>query len=221
MTLEMIKTIKTVIFTLGIAPFFLELLAFAGTLKYKSYASDISKTSNEALRAIKLRYTNSAKLHISISNPRSFTEKILLGKNGPLKKLITIDHFCLLLVSFNLACMTVFAINGHMDFTYIIAIMSLCFYLFRQACAIEQRSHLVISLIVDYLENTLSHRVNPAREEERRPVNAVKKREDEATAVASSVVPAEPEQCNATETPSKSKNDNSDIIEAVLQEFLA
>lgn len=228
MTSEMVKIIKTVIFTLSIFPFFLETLAFATALRYRNHAININKTSNEFFRAIKLRYTNSAKLDISIQNTKCFIEKILLGKDGPLTKVITLDHFCLLITSFNLACMTVFAINGHTDFTYIIAIMSLCFYLFRQACAVEQKSHLITSLVEDYLENTLSHRVNPAREAEGRLRNTVIKRENASGTVAGSAVSAEPEQDNTTKTPSTSKNintlskkENSDIIEEVLQEFLA
>ena len=57
-------------------------------------------------------------------------EKALLGKGGGIKYLFTIDKICLFIVSINLAVTTIFAIKGHTHFTYIITIMSLCFYLF-------------------------------------------------------------------------------------------
>ena len=68
------------IFFLAILPFLLEVFALTNILRYRKYATNISKNTNDFFRAIKLRYTNSAKLDINIRSSRSFIEKALLVK---------------------------------------------------------------------------------------------------------------------------------------------
>ena len=96
---ETIHNIKIIIFSLSILPFILEIFAFVNILRYRKYASNISKTSNDFFRAIKLRYTNSAKLDISIRSTKSFVERSLLGKGGSINYIFILDRITLFLLS--------------------------------------------------------------------------------------------------------------------------
>lgn len=229
MTFEMTEIIKEIIFVLALIPFFMEFTILLLSFKYKSIASNISKSTNETFRAIKLRYTNSAKLGIPVKNADSFVTKSLLGKEGPLGKILGADRFSCLMVCFNLFWAIIFAMKNHSRFTYIIAVMSLCFYIFRQACAVEHRVKLITALTEDYLENTLWHRLNPSQSRGQIHVDKPlpKKNVDIAeTPVAASSLSTENRTAAAPlqplkKTPSQSlSDDNNDIIEAVLQEFL-
>ena len=156
--------IKTTIFILALFPFVLELFAFICILRYRKYATNISKNTNDFFRAIKLRYTNSAKLNIPVRSSKSFIKKVLLGSEGLMTYIFTIDRLSLFITFINLFASVAFAIKGHTNFTYIIAIMSISFYLFRQGCALEAHSDFIISMTEDYLDNTLYHIVKPIRE---------------------------------------------------------
>ena len=214
MTESTIYMIKTTFFFLAILPFFLELFALINILRYRKYATNISKNTNDFFRAIKLRYTNSAKLDINIRSSRSFIEKALLGKGGAIKYLFIIDKICLFIVSFNLVATTIFAINGHTHFTYIITIMSLCFYLFRQGCSLESHCQLIIYMVEDYLENMLFHRVKPAKERVNKisesPVRELKKE-----------IPAQPVLLPSGNTSVAQPAATNHIIESILHEFLS
>lgn len=178
-----IYIIKVTIFFLAILPFLLEVFALVNILRYRKYATNISKNTNDFFRAIKLRYTNSAKLDINIRSSRSFIEKALLGKGGAIKYIFIIDKICLYIVSINLGATTIYAINGHTHFTYIITVMSLCFYLFRQGCAFEGHYQLIISMVEDYLDNTLFHRVKPTKERVNKIPEPIKEERDRKSVV--------------------------------------
>ena len=208
-----IYIIKVTIFFLAILPFLLEIFTLINILRYRKYATNIGKNTNDFFRAIKLRYTNSAKLDINIRSSRSFIEKALLGKGGGIKYIFTIDKICLFIVSINLAVTTIFAIKGHTHFTYIITIMSLCFYLFRQGCSLETHCQLIISMVEDYLENTLFHRVKPAKERSNKisePVMEERKNE----------LPKQPIPLPSTNTEATVPVATNHIIESILHEFL-
>ena len=159
-----IYLIKTIIFSLALSPFLIELFAFLCILKYRKYATNISKNTNDFFRAIKLRYSNSAKLDIPIRSSRSFIQKVLLGKDGLMSYIFVLDEFSVFISFICLGCTSIFTIKGHINFTYLIAIMVVSFYLFRQACALDTHLEYIISMTEDYLENTLYHRVKPVRE---------------------------------------------------------
>ena len=161
---EKIYIIKIIIFSLSILPFLLELFAFINVLRYRTFASNISKNTNDFFRAIKLRYTNSAKLDISIRSTKSFVEKSLLGKEGIIKYIFILDRITLFLVSINLIAVTIFAVIGETHFSYIIFILSLCFYIFKQGCSIDAHIQFIASMIVEHLENTLYHKTKPSKE---------------------------------------------------------
>ena len=213
MTNSTIYIIKTAIFFLAILPFLLEVFALVNILRYRKYATNISKNTNDFFRAIKLRYTNSAKLDINIRSSRSFIEKALLGKGGPIKYLFTIDKICLYIVSINLVATTIFAINGHTHFTYIITVMSLCFYLFRQGCALEEHCQLIISMVEDYLDNTLFHRVKPTKERVNKAPEPIKEERKKELSVAPVLLPS-------TNTEASTPVATNHIIESILHEFL-
>ena len=161
-----IYLIKNVIFSLAISTFLLELFAFICILRYRKYAINISKNTNDFFRAIKLRYTNSAKLEIPIRSSRSFIEKVLLGKDGLMSYIFILDRFSIFISFICLGCTSIFTIKGHINFTYLIAILVISFYLFRQACDLETHLEFIISMTEDYLDNTLYHRVKPAKGQE-------------------------------------------------------
>ena len=213
MTNSTIYIIKTAIFFLAILPFLLEVFALVNILRYRKYATNISKNTNDFFRAIKLRYTNSAKLDINIRSSRSFIKKALLGKGGPIKYLFTIDKICLYIVSINLVATTIFAINGHTHFTYIITVMSLCFYLFRQGCALEEHCQLIISMVEDYLDNTLFHRVKPTKERVNKAPEPIKEERKKELSVAPVLLPS-------TNTEASTPVATNHIIESILHEFL-
>lgn len=208
-----IYIIKATIFFLAILPFLLEIFTLINILRYRKYATNIGKNTNDFFRAIKLRYTNSAKLDINIRSSRSFIEKALLGKGGPIKYLFTIDKICLYIVSINLVATTIFAINGHTHFTYIITVMSLCFYLFRQGCALEEHCQLIISMVEDYLDNTLFHRVKPTKERVNKASEPIKEERKKELSVAPVLLPS-------TNTEASTPVATNHIIESILHEFL-
>ena len=214
MTESTIYMIKTTFFFLAILPFFLELFALINILRYRKYATNISKNTNDFFRAIKLRYTNSAKLDINIRSSRSFIEKALLGKGGAIKYLFIIDKICLFIVSFNLVVTTIFAIKGYTHFTYIITIMSLCFYLFRQGCSLESHCQLIIYMVEDYLENTLFHRVKPAKERVNKTPEPIKEEHKKG-------LPVQPILLPSTNTEAATPVATNHIIESILHEFLS
>ena len=209
-----IYIIKATIFFLAILPFLLEIFTLINILRYRKYATNIGKNTNDFFRAIKLRYTNSAKLDINIRSSRSFIEKALLGKGGPIKYLFTIDKICLYIVSINLVATIIFAINGHIHFTYIITVMSLCFYLFRQGCAFEEHCQLIISMVEDYLDNTLFHRVKPTKERVNKAPEPIKEERKKELSVAPVLLPS-------TNTEAATPVATNHIIESILHEFLS
>lgn len=170
-----IYLIKTTIFILTLFPFILELFAFICILRYRKYATNISKNTNDFFRAIKLRYTNSAKLNIPVRSSKSFIKKVLLGKEGLMTYIFTIDRLSIFISFINLFASVAFAIKGHTNFTYIITILTISFYLFRQCCSLEAHCDFIIAMVEDYLDNTLYHRVKPINENEATTASTIRK----------------------------------------------
>ena len=222
---DKIYIIKIIIFSLSILPFLLELFAFINILRYRTFASNISKNTNDFFRSIKLRYTNSAKLDISIRSTKSFVEKSLLGKGGAIKYIFILDRITLFLVSTNLVAITIFAIIGETHFSYIIFILSLCFYLFRQGCSIDTHMQFISSMIVEHLENTLYHKTKPPKERaslKLMPISDNTQKENLNSSEASpNNTPSTKEKfehpINSQTTPAATNH----IIESILQEFLS
>lgn len=218
---ETIHNMKIIIFSLSILPFILEIFAFINILRYRKYASNINKTTNDFFRAIKLRYTNSAKLDISIRSTKSFVERSLLGKGGTINYIFILDRITLFLVSINLIATTTFAFMGHTRFSYIVFILSICFYLFRQGCSIDTHIQFISSMIVEYLENTLYHRTKPSKE--RTSANivpiSIKSEKSIDNTSTNSPTPKDKASCglNDEATPAATNH----IIESILQEFLS
>lgn len=214
-----IYLIKTIIFSLALSPFLLELFAFICILRYRKYATNISKNTNDFFRAIKLRYTNSAKLDIPIRSSRSFIEKVLLGKDGLMSYIFVLDRFSLFISFLCLGCTSIFTIKGHINFTYIIAILTISFYLFRQACALESHLEFIISMTEDFLDNTLYHRVKPNKEQEFTiPTLQKRSKNIETVSQNSSLDPST--DANNSNEPSVPAATNH-IIESILHEFLS
>lgn len=228
-----IYLIKTVVFSLALSPFLLELFAFICILRYRKYAINISKNTNDFFRAIKLRYTNSTKLEIPIRSSRSFIEKVLLGKDGLMSYIFVLDKFSLFISFICLGCTSIFTIKGHINFTYVIAILVISFYLFRQACALQTHLEFIISMTEDYLDNTLYHRVKPAKDQEfsipalhkrSKPIENKSQPNNTYTCTSDTVL-------SEVSTESKSNTDTSTepsvpaatnhIIESILHEFLS
>ena len=218
---ETIHNIKIIIFSLSILPFILEIFAFVNILRYRKYASNISKTTNDFFRAIKLRYTNSAKLDISIRSTKSFVERSLLGKGGSINYIFILDRITLFLLSINLTAATIFALTGHTHFTYIISIMSLCFYVFRQGCSIDTHIQFISSMVVEYLENTIYHKIKPTKERSTVKIMPLSNNPMIQTKDVSSTTPDinKKEICDiiSDATPAATNH----IIESILQEFLS
>ena len=228
-----IYLIKTIIFSLALSPFLLELFAFICILRYRKYAINISKNTNDFFRAIKLRYTNSTKLEIPIRSSRSFIEKVLLGKDGLMSYIFVLDRFSLFISFICLGCTSIFTIKGHINFTYLIAILVISFYLFRQGCALETHLEFIISMTEDYLDNTLYHRVKPVKEQEfsipalhkRSKIIDNKSQTNNSNTYPTSVLSSEvssdaSSDINNSTEPSVPAATNH-IIESILHEFLS
>ena len=222
---EKIYIIKVIIFSLSILPFLLELFAFINVLRYRTFASNISKNTNDFFRSIKLRYTNSAKLDISIRSTKSFVEKSLLGKEGVIKYIFILDRITLFLVSINLIAVTIFAVIGETYFSYIIFVLSLCFYIFKQGCSIDAHIQFIASMIVEHLENTLYHKTKPSKERASLKLMPLTDSEPKQALDTSENSPNNTHSTKATNeyythsdvTPAATNH----IIESILQEFLS
>ena len=222
---EKIYIIKVIIFSISILPFLLELFAFINILRYRTFASNINKNTNDFFRSIKLRYTNSAKLDISIRSTKSFVEKSLLGKEGVIKYIFILDRITLFLVSTNLVAATIFTVIGETRFSYIIFILSLCFYLFKQGCSIDTHIQFIASMIVEHLENTLYHKTKPSKERgslKLVPItDNVQKQNLNNSEASLNDTPSAKEKnehhVNSQVTPAATNH----IIESILQEFLS
>ena len=222
---EKIYIIKVIIFSLSILPFLLELFAFINVLRYRTFASNISKNANDFFRSIKLRYTNSAKLDISIRSTKSFVEKSLLGKEGVIKYIFILDRITLFLVSINLIAVTIFAVMGEAHFSYIIFILSLCFYIFKQGCSIDAHIQFIASMIVEHLENTLYHKTKPSKERAALKLMPITDNEPKQSLNNSESLPNNAPSTKKTNeyythsdaTPAATNH----IIESILQEFLS
>lgn len=227
-----IYLIKTIIFSLALSPFLLELFAFICILRYRKYAINISKNTNDFFRAIKLRYTNSTKLEIPIRSSRSFIEKVLLGKDGLMSYIFIFDKFSLFISFICLACTSIFTVKGHINFTYLIAILVISFYLFRQACSLETHLEFIISMTEDYLDNTLYHRVKPIKEQEfsiptlhKRSKIIENKSKPDNTYISTpdivlSEIPPETKSDTESQTEPSVPAATNHIIESILHEFL-
>ncbi len=203
---------------LGLA-FALQLWIFIFCTRYKKNALNMNNTNKELFRSIKLRYTNSTKLNIPLLDTNSFVEKYFYGKGGPFRLACNIDRFSgFLLCS---ALMTTIALyvrdySSNARVTAFIGI-AVCFYIFRAILSTEKQMHLAITYTTDYLENTLKHRINPEPLRSTRTLVETSKKNQA--------------ECNNTTATSKTTNNianphtstpaDTDIIEAVLQEFLA
>lgn len=224
MNLGVLNTTIFFLITMTAIPFILEAIAFILTLNYKRAAININKTDKEALRAIRLRYINSSKLGIPVENSKSFVSKSLYSKDNPLGRVLFMDRLGCLISCLNLICAAFFIIQNHSERSYPLLVMCLSFYIFRMACSLEQRCNHIVSIITDYLDNILAHRINPSKKEARR---------DNTSVIASASSPA----INSTPTDNENHKPelkptlqpalasvnmqaNSDLIESVLQEFL-
>ena len=229
MSSSTIYLIKTIIFSLAISPFLIELFAFISILRYRKYAINISKNTNDFFRSIKLRYSNSIKLEIPVRSSRSFIQKVLWGKDGLMSYIFVLDQFSIFISFLCLGCTSIFTIKGHINFTYLISIMVVSFYLFRQACSLDVHLEFIISMTEDYLDNTLYHRVKPTKEkdssipfpqkhsknvETKSPINNSDIPSPNITAIDAST-------SSNSVTPEVTPTATNHIIESILHEFLS
>lgn len=225
-TIHIIQRILTVMVAI---PFALQLWGFFLGNRYKNAAKDIHTTNREIFRSIKLRYTNSAKLNIPLSDTDSFIAKYFYGKGGPFRLITGLERFSAILCCAALLSTTALYIRGYASITRMVAMIAatLCYYIFRCALSTEQSMELTLSFTKDYLNNTLKHRISPE------PMRHVKG-DAPATTAVENVAPVKPDiseqKTESLEAATDDKvidiartlnNENSDIIEAVLQEFLA
>lgn len=199
-------------------PFAFQLWGFFLCSRYKNAASNIHSTNREIFRSIRLRYTNSAKLNIPLADTDSFIAKYFYGKGGPFRFVTGLERISAIFVCISLLGTTALYIRGCADITRMVAIISasICYYLFRMALSTSRQMELTLSFTKDYLDNTLKHRIAPE------PMRHTKS-DASATPVVEKVASINNTAVNADTTADEKiiDNDSSDIIEAVLREFLA
>ncbi len=227
-------------------PFAMQIFAYIICGSYKRAALDIHNTNKEIFRSIKLRYTNSAKLGIPLEDSRSFVYKYLYGAGGPFKMPSALDKISCLIYCGALLSTTALFLHDHIGLYRMIGVLaaSFCFFIFRNAFSVARQMELTVEFSVDYLDNTLKHRLMPekkvSRPVESQVINASQTtNEVHNTSIGSDASvnstknleekkPEQPSPITEENTtpamPSIKFNLNtqeSDIIESVLQEFLA
>ena len=228
------NTYQIIYYTINVCvalPFALQIFAYIICIGYRKAACDIHNTKKEIFRSIKLRYTNSAKLGIPLKDARSYVTKYLYGQGGPFKFSAILEKMSSFI--YCLALMTTIAmfLRHITDFNRMIAILaaSFCFFIFRTAFSVHRQMELTVEFAVDYLENTLKHRLAPEKVRAINTTNYASKENINAPEIPSSsnVTPEKPSS-DVIPISQKKKDviidipkENSDIIEAVLQEFLA
>ena len=234
MNTDTIRILQKTLTIMVAFPFALQLWSFFISNRYKCAALNIHTTQRELFRSIKLRYTNSAKLGIPLLDTESFVSKYFYGKGGPFNTIHRLERVGAILQCFSLLGTTAFYIRGYCELSRMIAFVSasICFYIFRSALSSDKQMTITISFTKDYLDNTLKHRVSPE------PLRNVKS-DTSTTPIQNIEKVAQPEKvinqttanADITNTPQSNEkiidisrsliNENSEIIEAVLQEFLA
>lgn len=203
--------------------FAFQLLTFMLCTSYKKKAADIHNSNKELFRSIKLRYTNSAKLNIPLMDTSSYVEKYFYGKGGPFHLAYSLDRFSGFLLCTSLATTTALYVLNFANTTTLTAFISIavCFYIFRATLSTERQMKLAISYTTDYLDNTLRHRLTP-EPLRKTNVNTITETADKKISEAIDTLMQDNADKNKVMDITKSpSNENSDIIEAVLQEFLA
>lgn len=241
MNAEIYNILKIVLIVAVALLFFIESIIWIITARYKKISANLGKTENRVFRAIRLRYTNSSKLGICVQDTHSYVIRCLCGKGGPLGRLLTVDRLCCLISCICLISGIAIGLYGHMRLALSLSGTVAAFYIFRQFCALDYNTTIVLSLTEDYLENTLSHRISPADSAARKQVVAnasVSLPQTESRAEKDDTSEEAFEGKNVDDTPAGRdakktlldsidisdlllKNDNADIIEYVLQEYLA
>lgn len=241
MNSEIYNIIKIVLIVAAALPFIMESVIRIISARYKKISANLGKTENRVFRAIRLRYTNSSKLGICVQDTHSYVIRCLCGKGGPLGRLLTVDRLCCLISCICLISGIAMGLYGHMRLALSLSGTVAAFYIFRQFCALDYNTNIVLSLTEDYLENTLYHRLNsldaPVRKQASVKASASESHTEptaKETGTTESDSKDEKAQCAQAEKDNKKtlldsidiselllKNDNADIIEYVLQEYLA
>lgn len=240
MTTEIINIIQRALSVMIALPFAFQLWTFILCSSYKNAAVNINTTNREIFRSIKLRYTNSAKLNIPLSDTDSFISKYFYGKGGPFRFISRIERTSGLLLCTALLATTALYARGYANVTRMVTIISasICFYVFRSTFSTAKQMELTIYFTRDYLDNTLKHRLTPSNLRTRNvKSDSSDSKEIENVAPTSSstsdnltIEPADDKHTatkqshtstNIINISDELQNENSDIIEAVLQEYLA
>ena len=210
-------------------PFAMQIFVYIICSSYKKSATDMHNANKEIFRSMKLRYTNCAKLGIPLEDTRSFVHKCLYGKDGPFRMPLFVDKLSCFIYCVALLSTTALFIRNQIDMNRMIGVLatSFCFYIFRSAFSVSKQIIFTMEATVDYLDNTLKHRLMPNRSNVETTVST-----NTQPNIAIGDMPMksdnnikEPEVTATTPTVASIKfNINpqeSDIIESVLQEFLA
>lgn len=207
---------------LGLA-FAFQLLIFILCTSYKKKAADIHNTNKELFRSIKLRYTNAVKLSIPLIDTNSNVEKYFYGKGGPFHLAYRLDRFSGFLLCTSLTATTALYVRDFVNTTKVISFIAIavCFYIFRETLSNERQMQLTISYTTDYLDNTLRHRLTP---EPLRKTNTNLNAETTDDRIIENNNELKSDKADTSKVMDISKSsskEKSDIIEAVLQEYLA
>lgn len=243
MTTEIINIMHRALSVMIALPFAFQLWTFILCSSYKNAAVNINTTNREIFRSIKLRYTNSAKLNIPLSDTDSFISKYFYGKGGPFRFVSCMERASGLLLCTALLATTALYVRGYADVTRMITIIatSICFYIFRSTLSTTKQMELAIYFTRDYLDNTLKHRLTPSNLRARNVKNdssdSIETESMTSTGsnicgnINNKVIDSANVQHTATKHSQNTtniinisdelQNENSHIIEAVLQEFLA
>lgn len=188
---------------------FFEFLDWLWLNKLYRAAQNMQAVSHKLLKQILLRFTNCAKLNIPIVNTSAFVKRYLenytfLGFHyGFFKELGT--FFSMLGVGFSLLGIYLYS-DTFYQYGVFTVLCSIIYAFFCQFMNHEKQTGNIVTLITDYLDNTLCHRITPQ----------ITKREPESPAAATQEPIHQP-------TPPKSNSisrENEDVIFSVINDFL-
>ena len=226
MTADRLYIIQKILTIVIAMPFALHLWSYIICTRNKHIATNIQTTDKDIFRSIKLRYTNSAKLNIPLEDTKSFVSKALYGKDGPYRSSLSLERLSFILLGSSLLGNIALYCREYINTRRMLAIVavSLCFYIFQSAFSLDRQMALTVLLITDYLENTLKHRISPDPLRYSK-ANAANNNINEP--VIKQNISNDTQKNNEHIMPYKEQVintsiiKNNDIIESVLQEYLA
>ena len=140
----------------------LETLGFVRLQFFYQACRNIQQAKHALLKQILLRFTNCSRLNIQICNTSAFVKRYIYNYSVVGLHYNTLEKFSVLCVILGLLCTTFGTFRYgetfyHSGLLYIL--LSIVYVLFGHLLDTEALTEQCVSVITDYLDNTLNHRI--------------------------------------------------------------